>query len=415
MNRREFLRHAAQLSGAVLLTVSSRGWAASLTADALSTNRRLIVIFLRGAVDGLNVVVPYGDSRYYEARPTIAVPSPGKEGGVLDLDGHFGLHPALEPLMPYWQAKTLGFVHASGSPDPSRSHFDAQAYMEAGTPGRGTTPDGWMNRLLAALPGPHAPTTALSLSATLPRIFSGPQPVANLPLGRNAARPLPLDRPRVAAAFADLYAGDGPLAQAFREGQAARSQVMNDLQQDMADSANGAPPADDGFSQDTGHLAELMRRDASIRLAFLSVGGWDTHVNQGASEGQLAKHLQSLGQGLEQLVQGLGDTYQDTAILVLSEFGRTVRENGNGGTDHGHGNVIWLLGGTMNGGKVHGSWPGLGDDQLYQGRDLAITTDFRQVAATLVTRHLRVPSTNIDAIFPEGLGQSGELTGLMHG
>jgi uncharacterized protein (DUF1501 family) len=205
------------------------------------------------------------------------------------------------------------------------------------------------------------------------------------------------------------------LAQAFREGQAARSQVMSDLQQDMSDSANGAPLADDGFSQDTSHLAELMRRDASIRLAFLSVGGWDTHVNQGASEGQLAKHLQSLGQGLEQLVQGLGDTFQDTVILVLSEFGRTFRENGNGGTDHGHGNVMWLLGAAINGGRVHGSWPGLGDDRLYQGRDLAVTTDFRQVAASLITRHLGIPSTKVDAIFPEGLGQAGDLSQLMHG
>lgn len=411
MNRRDFLRHAAQLAGGGLVMLGTRGWAASLAPSG--NGRRLVVIFLRGAVDGLNVVVPYSDSRYYEARPTIAVPKPGEEGGVVDLDGRFGLHPALSPLMPYWQAKTLAFIHASGSPDPSRSHFDAQAYMETGTPGQSTTADGWMNRLLACLPEPHSPTAALSLSATLPRIFFGPEPVANLPLGRKAVHPMPLDRPRIAAAFADLYKGDGPLDRAFKEGQAARSQVMSDLQQDMAESANGAPPADE-FVQDASRLAELISRDGSIRLAFLSVGGWDTHVNQGSAQGQLANHLRPLGEGLEQLIQGLGPVYADTAVLVISEFGRTFRENGNGGTDHGHGNVIWLMGGRVNGGRVHGHWPGLGDEELYQSRDLAVTTDFRQVAGALITGHLQLPATALGRVFPQGMGQPADLAPLMH-
>ncbi len=412
MNRREFLRNALMASGAALLTVGTRGWAARLS-DALGDKRRLIVVFLRGAVDGLNVVVPYADDRYYEARPTIAIPQAGQDGGVSDLDGYFGLHPALSSLLPLWQNKTLAFVQASGSPDPNRSHFEAQAYMETGTPGDGGTPDGWMNRLLGILPGPHAPTEALSLGPTVPRILSGPNAVSNLPLGRNADHPMPLDRPRIADAFAALYQGHTAVDRAFAEGQQARGQLMMDLQKDMNDSYNGAPPAI-GFSEDTQRLARLLASDRSIRIAFLAVGGWDTHVGEGSTKGQLANHLQALGDGLAALVQGLGSVYNDTAILIMSEFGRTFRENGNAGTDHGHGNVMWILGGRVNGGKVHGEWPGLGGDQLYQNRDLAITTDFRQVIATVLTRHLRLPDSALTRVFPDGLGAGTELPALLN-
>ena len=412
MNRRDFLRNALMASGATLLTVGTRGWAAKL-ADAVGGNRRLIVVFLRGAVDGLNVVVPYADDRYYEARPTIAIPKAGQEGGVSDLDGYFGLHPALSSVLPLWQNRSMALVHASGSPDPNRSHFEAQAYMETGTPGDSNTPDGWMNRLLGVLPGPHAPTEALSLGPTVPRIFSGPNTVSNLPLGRNADHPMPLDRPRIADAFAALYQGNTAVDKAFAEGQQARGQLMSDLQKDMNDSYNGAPSVI-GFANDTQRLARLMAGDNSIRLAFLAVGGWDTHVGEGSAQGQLANHLQALGEGLAALVQGLGQTYNDTAILVMSEFGRTFRENGNAGTDHGHGNVMWLLGGKVNGGKVYGDWPGLADDQLYQNRDLAITTDFRQVIATVLTRHLRLPDKQLGQIFPDGLGASVNLNAILH-
>ena len=411
MNRREFLRNALMASGATLLTVGTRGWAARLS-DAVGGNRRLIVVFLRGAMDGLNVVVPYADDRYYEARPTIAIPKAGQDGGVSDLDGYFGLHPALSSVLPLWQNKTMAFVQASGSPDPNRSHFEAQAYMETGTPGDSNTSDGWMNRLLGILPGPHMPTEALSLGPTVPRILSGPNAVSNLPLGRNADHPMPLDRPRIADAFAALYQGNTAVDKAFAEGQQARDQLMMDLQKDMNDSYNGAPPVI-GFANDTQRLAHLMAGDASIRLAFLAVGGWDTHVGEGSAKGQLANHLQALGDGLAALVQGLGNAYNDTAILIMSEFGRTFRENGNAGTDHGHGNVMWLLGGKVNGGKVYGEWPGLADNQLYQNRDLAITTDFRQVTATVLTRHLRLPDATLARVFPDGLGASAELPALL--
>ncbi|MGA9851817.1 MAG: DUF1501 domain-containing protein [Gammaproteobacteria bacterium] len=410
MNRREFLRNALLASGATLLTVGSRGWAARLS-DTVGGNRRLIVVFLRGAVDGLNVVVPWGDDRYYEARPTIAVLKSGQDNGALDLNGYFGLHPALESMLSLWRNNTLAFVHASGSPDPNRSHFEAQAYMETGTPGV-NAPDGWMNRLLGALPGPHSPTEALSLGPTVPRIFSGPNAVSNLPLGRSAAHSMPLDRPRIADAFASLYQGSSAVDKAFTEGREARGELMADLQKDMNDSYNGAPSVI-GFSNDTQRLARLMAGDASIQLSFLSVGGWDTHVGEGADKGQLANHLQALGEGLAALVQGLGNTYNDTAILIMSEFGRTFRENGNAGTDHGHGNVMWVLGGKVDGGKVYGEWPGLADDQLYQSRDLAITTDFRQVIGTVLTRHLRLPEGILDKIFPDGMGTTTDLSTLL--
>ena len=411
MDRREFMRHALFASGGLLLSLGTRGWAARL-ASSPAGSPRLVVVFLRGAVDGLNVVVPWSDGRYYEARPSIAVPRPGREDGVLDLDGRFGLHPALAALMPYWQDRTLGFVHASGSPDSNRSHFEAQAYMESGTPGMNTD-SGWMNRLAGALPGPHGSTEVLNLGPTLPLILSGINAVASLPLGRKAGRPMSLDRPRIADAFASLYQGNSAVDVAFKQGQTSRGQLMSDLTQDMENSYNGAPPVE-GFSADAARLAGLMSRDQGIRLAFLAVGGWDTHVNEGAGQGQLAKRLNALGDGLAALAKGLGPRYDDTVIVVISEFGRTFRENGNAGTDHGHGNVMWLLGGRISGGKVHGRWPGLDDDALYQSRDLAVTTDFRQVAAAVLTQHLRLPTSDLARVFPQGLGEAADLSGLLH-
>lgn len=410
MDRRAFLRHLMFASGGLMLSVGTRGWAARL-ADSPGNGKRLVVVFLRGAVDGLNVVVPWADDRYYEARPTIAIPKPGQAGGVTDLDGYFGLHPALAGMLPLWQNKTLAFIHGSGSPDPSRSHFEAQAFMETGTPGVATTPYGWMNRLLGTLPGPRSPTEALSLGPTVPRILTGPNTVSNLPLGRNADRPIALDKPKVADAFAALYQGNTPLDKAFQEGQQARGELMSDLAKDMSDSYNGAPSVD-GFIQDSTRLAQLMDRDPGIRLAFLAVGGWDTHVGEGASTGQLSRHLASLGNGLAAMAQGLGQTYNDTAILVMSEFGRTFRENGNAGTDHGHGNVMWLMGGKVKGGKVYGEWPGLADEQLYQDRDLAVTTDFRQVISTLLSRHLGLSDATLNQVFPGGPGTRTNLAGL---
>ena len=398
MNRREFLKISSLIPALTLQPLGNIGWAARVN-DADAGRKRLIVVFLRGAVDGLNLVIPYNESSYYDGRPSIAIPAGGGANALADLDGQFGLHPALASLMPLWRERSLAFVHACGSPDATRSHFDAQDYMESGTPGVKSTPDGWMNRLLAALPGAHAPTQAVSFGPTLPRIFSGKMTVANVSVGGNATRPMPLDRPVVSDAFDRLYAGNDALSRAYREGQAARKELLGELKQDMEASSNGAPSAS-GFVEIADQAARLMARDRHIQLAFMAVGGWDTHVNQGASAGQLANHLKPLGDGLANLARQLGAAYGDTAIVVMSEFGRTVRENGNGGTDHGHGNVMWVMGGAVRGGKVYGKWPGLSEENLYQGRDLAITTDFREVIATVLARHLKLDGRKLAGVFP---------------
>ena len=406
LKRRELL--ALGIGAGAFWPLGRSAWAGSG-----SSHKKLVVVFLRGAVDGLNVVAPYAEGAYYSARPTIAVPPPGRAQGALDLDGHFGLHPALAPLKPFWQEHSLAFVHATGSPDETRSHFDAQDYMESGTPGRKVTADGWMNRLLAQLPGPHGTTSALSFGPTLSRIMSGPVRVANIPLGRSARAQIPLDRPIINAAFDQLYAGNDSLSRAYKEGIESHKKVMTDLQSEMVEADNGAPSAQ-GFSQDTGHLAQLIAQDPTIDLAFFALGGWDTHVNQGAGEGQLAQKLQPLAEGLATLVKGLGSAYRDTVIVVMSEFGRTVGENGNRGTDHGHGNVMWVLGGPVSGGKVYGAWPGLAGDELYESRDLAVTTDFRSVVATVLSGHMKLESRQIETVLPGAPAVSGNVSSLIN-
>jgi uncharacterized protein (DUF1501 family) len=411
LSRRAFLRRAALLSASGIVLLSPHAWAAR-TIESGGPRRRLVVVFLRGAVDGLNVVVPHGDPAYYDARPTIAVGRTGGQGGVIDLDGHFGLHPALASMEGPWKDGTLAFVHACGSPDPTRSHFDAQDYMESGTPGVKSTPDGWLNRALAQMPGAHAPTEALSLGAVVPRILSGKIPVANIQSGRAAMRPMPLDRPVIEAAFDRLYTSNDPLSRAYREGRQARERLSTELAQDMAEANNGAP-SPNGFSDDTDRLALLIQRDPTIRVAFMALGGWDTHVNEGAGTGQLAGHLQPLSEGLAGFAKSLGPAYQETVIVVISEFGRTMHENGNGGTDHGHGNVMWVMGGPVRGGTVYGRWPGLSTGSLYQERDLAVTTDFREPIATVLQSHMGLQPAQLAQVFPGGSRTSGNVVGLI--
>jgi uncharacterized protein (DUF1501 family) len=412
MQRRHLLR-AAAAAGLAWSAVGRTAFAATAPAGAapLPGNKRLVVVFLRGAVDGLSVVVPYSEGAYYQMRSSIALARPGQDGGVLDLDNHFGLNPNLAPLMPLWQSGRLAFVHASGSPDPTRSHFDAQDYMESGTPGRKGTPDGWLNRLLGAepplvaAPGAHAGVTrGISVGATLPRIWAGPNPVANIANGARATRPTQLDRPQVSKAFDALYSGDDAMSRAYRESQQSRAEVNAAMSPAAMDHeqmvANNGAPLSNGFPDDAARLAQLMRRDPDVQLAFLALGGWDTHVNQGGAKGQLANRLQPLGQGLAELATRLGPVFDDTTILVISEFGRTARQNGTGGTDHGHGNVMWALGGDIAGGKVYGRWPGIDASALNEGRDLAVTTDFRQVLAGVCMHNLRLPDDRLAAVFP---------------
>jgi uncharacterized protein (DUF1501 family) len=402
MDRRSFMRTAALGTAGLALPFGNAGWiarGATLAESADKARQRLIVIFQRGAVDGLSVVVPYRDDGYYQARKSIAINPPGQPGAVLDLDGHFGAHPSLASVMPLWRNKSLAFVHACGSPDPTRSHFDAQIFMETGTPGRSATPDGWMNRLLEQIPGPHSATQAIAFGSNVPRILTGKLAVANVATGKGAGKPLAIDQPDINAAFAKLYGGSDAMSRTFQESQESRRQVMADLSDEMVAADNGAP-LPDGFPGDAARLAKMMRQDSSIQLAFLALGGWDTHVNQGNAQGQLAGRLKPLADGLAVLANGLGPSYADTVIVVMSEFGRTVHENGNGGTDHGHGNVMWVMGGKVAGGQVYGDWPTLSTASLYQGRDVAVTTDFRAVLEPVLSRHMGMTDRTLNDVFP---------------
>ena len=404
MQRRHFLQSGAAFAG----------WSfASTQAAPELAQRKMVVILLRGAVDGLSVVAPYGDRNYAGARPNMAIAAPGADEGLLKLDSLFGLHPSLARLKPYWDQGSLGFVHASGSPDPTRSHFDAQDYLESGTPGRKSTPDGWMNRLLTTMPGDEsgksAPTRAVNMGATPPRIFSGPASVASLGLGPKAMDSKAIDDPAMQSALAKLYAGDDALGRNYRDATEGRGEMRKSMAGGMGGGmagGKGDPTADAGapsarsFAADAGRLGALIRKDPHTQLAFTSVGGWDTHVNQGAAKGQLANRLASLGEGIDALAQGLGDALADTVIVVMSEFGRTVRQNGTQGTDHGRGNVIWLLGGPVAGGQMIGEWPGLETAALADGRDLAVITDFRQVLRPILQRHLGVNDEGLARVFP---------------
>ncbi len=415
MQRRHLLQlGASTLAGLPLLPIVHPlpAWAQD------SRPRRLVVVMLRGAVDGLSVVAPYGERDYAAQRPDIALAAPGAEAGLIPLTPLFGLHPALLPLKQHWDSGTLAFVHASGSPDPTRSHFDAQDYLESGTPGRKSTPDGWMNRLLGSLPGTPAPTRAIHLGNTAPRIFSGALPVAQLGLGPNATARRAIDNASLQAGLARLYANDPVLNATLRETTEGRSEMARSMAaadrepRAMDPSADAGAPSARSFAADARRLGRLIRMDARTQLAFTSVGGWDTHVNQGNAQGALANRLAALGEGLAALAAGLGDALADTVIVVQSEFGRTVRQNGTGGTDHGRGNVMWLLGGPVAGGQVLGEWPGLDTAALADGRDLAVCTDFRQVLAPVLQRHLGLGDAALAQVFPQApaaWAQAGKL------
>jgi uncharacterized protein (DUF1501 family) len=314
--------------------------------------------------------------------------------------------------MPLWEQRTLAFVHASGSPDSSRSHFDAQDYMETGTPGAKITPDGWLNRLLQVLPGTHSATEGISIGPTLPRILSGKVATTNFTLNQAATRATPLDRPDIQSAFDRLYTGNDPLSVAYREGQSARKALLTQLTEEMQIADRGAP-SPVGFGGEAQKLGRLMARDSTIKVAFIALGGWDTHINQGSSTGQLANRLKGLGETVSALAEGLGSAFSDAAILVMSEFGRTAHENGNTGTDHGHGNVMWVAGGNVSGGKIYGQWPGISGSELYEGRDLAITTDFRQVISTVLEAQFDLSSTELIKVLPNSPKESQELRGLI--
>ncbi len=398
LNRRQLLQTAGCFTVASLLPLGIQGWVARTKAQNPNPNR-LIVLFLRGGVDGLSLVVPYRDIAYYQMRPTIALSAPGDQGNqdsVIDLDGQFGLHPRLAPLMPLWQQKSLAWVHAAGSPDPTRSHFDAQDYMESGTPGVKSTNDGWMNRLLEVLPQ-ESLIQAVNLGKTMPRILRGTENVVSVPTGQPGLNHLLVDRRGIQTTFARLYSGTAAIDLAYQEGLQARKILLAELEEERLMASRGAGSAVD-LATDARKLAQLMRGDTRTQLAFMAIGGWDTHVNQ---TNLLNRYLQPLGEGLATLVRELGDLYRKTTIVVLSEFGRTVAENGNQGTDHGRGTTIAVLGGQVQGGQVLGDWPGLEPSQLVERRYLPVTTDFRDVIGTILHRQLGLKPTQLAQVFPD--------------
>jgi uncharacterized protein (DUF1501 family) len=375
--------------------------------------KTLICLFQRGAADALNVVVPHGDPFYYSLRPSIAIAAPARAAGgdgALDLDGFFGLHPALAPLMPLYKRGMLAPIHAVGSPSSTRSHFDAQDFMETATPDDKSTRDGWLNRLLAAtdrkasarLAAAAGSTTTpaalrgIALAAQPPRALDGAQPtIALRSLEELRIRAGGADASRLENLYqtmgADLVHGDGADAR-----EATR--ILRGLDPSSYVPANGAAYPRSDFGRRLEQIAQLVKADVGMEIAFADVGGWDTHVNQGGATGQLAGRLDDFAQSIAALVTDLGERMSDVVILTMSEFGRMARENGNRGTDHGHAGAMFAIGGSVKGGRVYGRWPGLGPDQLYEGRDLALTTDFRSVFAEIAQRHMG--AVRSEALFP---------------
>lgn len=379
-------------------------------------NKILICIFQRGAVDGLSMVVPYGDPFYYKNRAEIALGAPGrsaKENATLDLDGYFGLHPALADLLPIFQSGHLAAIQACGSPNASRSHFDSQDLMEAGVEVDKSVADGWLNRALGYCPEDAAkasPFRATAMTSMTPRTLMGDQDTLvvrdldTFGLAGDVALPMP--------AMGGMGGGKGGFESMY---SSAVDTVLHGTAQESFDAismlkairgkkyepAGGAKYPNDRFGRSLRQIAQLIKSNVGLQVAFAEIEGWDTHANQGNATGTLAQRLTSFGQGLAALHRDLGDRMNDVVVVTQSEFGRTVRQNGNRGTDHGHGTCFFVLGGPIAGGKVYGDWPTLAPDKLFENRDLAVTTDYRDVFAEVATRHLRVPLSGMPQVFPK--------------
>lgn len=355
--------------------------------SGLARNKTLICVFQRGAVDGLNMVVPFGEKAYYAKRSSIAV----GEKDVIDLDGFFGLHPELSPLHDLFTRKEMSVIHAVGSPDSTRSHFDAQDYMESGTPGVKTTRDGWLNRVLTDTKA-HAADHALrgiAMGAEMPHALRGPYPTLAIQ-----------DVNRFGTANSELetaYENSNVFGSAAAGAKEAES-ILRAANLNQYKAASGVQYPNGEFGRSLSQIAQLIKSGVGVEIAFVDIGGWDTHNGQGSTQGRLANRLRELGRGIRALYDDLGDRMEDVVVLTMSEFGRTVAENGSGGTDHGHANCMFVCGGSVDGGKVLGKWPGLETEQLYEGRDLAITTDFRDVFSEIASRHLG--ANDLSRIFP---------------
>ena len=398
ISRRIFLKNG----GFALVSLGfAPAFLARTVAAAQSRQRALIAIFQRGAVDGLNMIVPFGEADYYKARPSIAIGRPGSgPGAALDLDGFFGLHPRLAGLKPLYDARQLAIVHACGSPDTTRSHFDAQDYMESATPGVKSTQDGWLNRYLHAREHQKAtPFRAVALAPQLPRTLQGLAPALAIGqidrFGIRAGQ----NTDMVQSSFESEYsaAADRALNTTSREAFNAIRMLKN-VDPRRYTPANGAEYPSSPYGAALRQIAQLVKADVGLEVAFAESGNWDHHANEGSATGLIANRLDDFGRGIGALVRDLGDRMQDVVILTMSEFGRAVAENGSRGTDHGHGNAMMVIGGGVRGGKVYGRWPGLAREQRHEGRDLAITTDFRAVFGEVVRGHLGLTDTG--RVFP---------------
>jgi uncharacterized protein (DUF1501 family) len=387
------------------------------TRERITGGRRktLIAIFQRGAVDGLNMVVPFGEHAYYDLRPSIAIPKPaaGNAEAAVNLDGFFGLHPSLAPFKSLWDSKRLAIVHAAGSPDNTRSHFDAQDYMESATPGVKSTPDGWLNRYLQGKRDPdNSLFRAVSMTQTTPRVMQGKAPtlaISNLAdfairAGQNSAS--------VQGGFEAIY--DQSVNDVLSGTGKETFEAVNYLKKvnpSQYQPQNGAQYPRTPFGNSLLQIAQLIKSGVGLEIAFTDIGGWDTHVNEGSARGQLGNLLQQLSNGISALDTDLGQRMDDVVILTMSEFGRTVKENGNRGTDHGHANAMFVLGNSVRGGKVYGQWPGLQNEELYEGRDLALTTDFRDVFGEIALRHLG--TSNLQRVFPGYAASEARFRGFL--
>lgn len=408
MNRRFFLRSSGLALAAFGCPTGFLRRALAESPSPVRSGKVLVTLFLRGAADGLSLVAPTFESRYAALRPNLALKRAGQDGGVLPLEGGFGLHPALAALHPLYREGSLGIVHAVGSPHATRSHFDAQDFLESGTPGVKSTRDGWLNRALSVTRGEGSPFRAVAFAPTLPRSLAGEAPAVALSSLSDFDLRAGQQGAGASTSFESLY-GDAVDA-ALKNAGAETFEALRTLRGKGVPSlpvANGAVYPASPLGRRFREIAQLVRGDVGLEAAFTDASGWDTHAGQGAAQGQLANRLLDLGNTLAAFAKDLGPRLADVCVVVMTEFGRTVRENGTRGTDHGHGSVLFALGGSVAGGRVHGRWPGLSDANLFEGRDLAVTTDLRDVLAEVLLRHLGIASPRV---FP---GHTAVRIGLM--
>jgi uncharacterized protein (DUF1501 family) len=421
MDRRYFLKSSGIALGSFGLMSAAPGFLHQFADAQTLTNRNgrrkiLITIFQRGAVDGLNMVVPYGDADYYNLRRTIAVAKPSQADGAINLDGFFGFHPSLKPLENFWKNKQLAVVHSAGSPDNTRSHFDAQDYMESATPGIKSTRDGWLNRVLQTDARKDvSPFRAVSMTAQVPRSMIGRAPTVAMTNLADFSIKAGAYTGAVQGGFEGIYqevSDKDSLGETGRE----TFEAVNFLKK--ANPAqfrpeNGAVYPNTPFGRSLQQIAQLIKADVGLEIAFTDTPGlnWDTHANQGGARGQLANLLRVFGAAIAALATDLGKRMDDVVILTMSEFGRTARQNGTGGTDHGHGNAMLVLGNSVRGGKVYGEWKGLSNANLNEGRDLAVTTDFRDVFAEVSAKHLG--NKNLAKIFPNYAAETKKFKGFL--